>query len=520
METIKQIANKEKLAIKISNVNSIEDIQIHIHENVKLLDKLMEDLEICYHGIGSSSYDMPIDYVQHGKICAAIYPGDNNWHRCRITGITPENNTARVEFIDYGGSASVGIRQLKFLDKKFAQLPIQAINARFSNVQRYDKRKDFLNYILKQTIEKVLEARIVGVNDGRLSLEIFDRSSQGILVNLNKRIIMDGYGIYYDETKDVEFYDFETWRKETFPEVEILPENAGSIKDFVTTTSNEESSTNETETEAVFKRRHKRIDNFFHPGRLKSLSEMNSNNSETQSENNIKQSSNQLDENQNDVNYEFLHVKHKLAKFRIFDTDEEIKLYLFKLNDQIYLHPFEVASLFGLKYESFKALLLTDKFNDKCFYKTYTNNEYTKNLFSLLRNDLLLDESFDEEEIMMISYKRILDLIDLALTGVNAQRAKAAISYRKQKAKMFYQETKQLYNDEDEDLRLNELLRLMNDLSNEAYILRRNAEKSVKDPDTFKNNVIEIYKNGKKYLDVHNNFIKEYGADIDFENLI
>ncbi len=163
---------------------------------------------------------------------------------------------------------------------------------------------------------------------------------------------------------------------------------------------------------------------------------------------------------------------------------------------------------------------MTDKFNDKCFYKTYTNNEYTKNLFFLLRNDLLLDESFDEEEIMMISYKRILDLIDLALTGVNAQRAKAAISYRKQKAKMFYQETKQLYNDEDEDLRLNELLRLMNDLSNEAYILRRNAEKSVKDPDTFKNNVIEIYKNGKKYLDVHNNFIKEYGADIDFENLI
>jgi hypothetical protein len=51
---------------------------------------------------------MPLEYITPTRLCAAIFPVDNNWHRCRIVEIAPTNeNLVLVNFIDYGGDSYV-----------------------------------------------------------------------------------------------------------------------------------------------------------------------------------------------------------------------------------------------------------------------------------------------------------------------------------------------------------------------------------------------------------------------------
>ena len=108
-DTLKPMSLKQEHMIVISNISDPSNIQVQLSEHVPIINKLMDDLETLYCGIGSSNYDMPMSYVQMSKLCAAIYPGDNNWHRCRITGIFVESNQARVAYLDYGGEGNVSI---------------------------------------------------------------------------------------------------------------------------------------------------------------------------------------------------------------------------------------------------------------------------------------------------------------------------------------------------------------------------------------------------------------------------
>ena len=226
---LQRMASSRTHSIIVSNVHNPSNIQVQFSDNVAKLDELMDELEICYCGIGSSSYDMPIEYVQMGRLCAAIYPADNNWHRACITGVHLERKQARVEFIDYGGDSLVTLKNMKFLDKRFAELPVQAVNARFANVRctkRTEWPKDIINYLLNRVMGKQLTAHVVGFNDGRVSLDIFDETHsahnscpKGTQIHLNKRIIMDGFGEAYDEQSvDVDFVDFDTWSKATRPQ--------------------------------------------------------------------------------------------------------------------------------------------------------------------------------------------------------------------------------------------------------------------------------------------------------------
>ncbi len=49
--------------------------------------------------------------------------------------------------------------------------------------------------------------------------------------------------------------------------------------------------------------------------------------------------------------YDYIKAKPQdfvIRVHRLADTDEELKLYIFKFNNKIYFHPLEVAKLFGL----------------------------------------------------------------------------------------------------------------------------------------------------------------------------
>jgi hypothetical protein len=126
------------------------EMSIQISKNVNKLYSLMYDLENAYLGVGVSHYNMPKEYIKIGKYCAAVFSGDKIWHRCKILEINATKHLARVAFIDYGGEEMVSMSELKFLCRKFMNLPPQVIPARPSNV-------DFFNIVGKRWAEKTTD---------------------------------------------------------------------------------------------------------------------------------------------------------------------------------------------------------------------------------------------------------------------------------------------------------------------------------------------------------------------------
>ena len=182
---------------------------------------------------------MPLEYIKFGRLCAALYPHDKNWHRCQIIGVNRDARWAKVTFLDYGGDSNVGLHEIKFLNNKFAELPVQAVQAHFFNVREPYKNRwpqNTINYILNLVMGKRLEAEVMGVNGGSLALVVYERvvkidsaaassnpdeankplkntkrgdedetkikSTVEEWVSLNERIIKDAMGEWYDETRE------------------------------------------------------------------------------------------------------------------------------------------------------------------------------------------------------------------------------------------------------------------------------------------------------------------------------
>ena len=67
-----------------------------------------------YCGYETELYTIPANMVKVGQIAVAVFPEDNNWHRCIVTRIR-DNAFVEVLYVDYGNSGVVPINGLKFL---------------------------------------------------------------------------------------------------------------------------------------------------------------------------------------------------------------------------------------------------------------------------------------------------------------------------------------------------------------------------------------------------------------------
>ena len=119
---------------------------------------------------------------------------------------------------------------MKFLDKKFAKLPIQIVNAKLFNIKKPIKNIWPLNtqkYLLDLVQNKTLVAKIVGINNTEctaafsLDLTMITKTdsasgfcSRGTSICINTRVVQDGFGEIYDETKDIDYITFEEFSKE------------------------------------------------------------------------------------------------------------------------------------------------------------------------------------------------------------------------------------------------------------------------------------------------------------------
>lgn len=211
-EIRKKIFSKQEHEIIVSNVKNPSYFHIQLFENIDKINKLMDDLEKIYYGIGSDYYNMDEEYIKVGIICAALFEKGEDWHRCRITGQDMKKKMVQVEYIDYGGEAWVPMNSLKFLLKDFSELPPQAIAACCSRIRsRPDHlwRKDIINYMLNRFVNKKLIAKVSGNRGNNVSLELFEQTlvdnkgrQAGTMINLNQRFVVDGYADFYDEEND------------------------------------------------------------------------------------------------------------------------------------------------------------------------------------------------------------------------------------------------------------------------------------------------------------------------------
>lgn len=455
MSVLKKLASKKTHKIIVSNVADPSCIQIQLVENTYGLNKLMDDLEEVYCGLGASNFNMPMDYILHGHLCAAIYPGDKNWHRCRITGVFRETQQARVAFIDYGGDSLVPISGLKFLSSQFCYLPVQAVNARFFNIKKTGKKwpRDIINYLLNRVVGKELTAEVIGFNDGFVSLDISNYVSQATnsktettKVNLNTRIIQDGFGMGYDEKNDVEFCDFESWGET----IDIQTDNTSEI-------ANSEINNGSAIEQNI---KEKKLKGKSFENKLDKAYESFKENTnylrqphENVSNNNLKQEMNSdlnktgITLSQYDSNYSNNSVFHKENKSnkeesvnksmnrsqRQLSSDSEIRikkltyvdkekiakyfLNLISIDGEIYVHWLEVAPIFGLSNHAFKKLLKSYGVVNHIVEKFGYNYE-NDILFDLIETKLDIDLKFigEKNEIWLLRHKQLTRCADMFFT--------------------------------------------------------------------------------------------------------
>ena len=267
----------------------------------------------------------------------------------------------------------VPINDLKFLHKKFACLPIQAVNAKFFGIKKPANNrwpKDVINYVLNRVMGKNLTATINGISDGFVSLSIFDRTRvalngcpAGTLIDLNQRLIMDGYGEGYDETKDTEYIDYESWRRQ------IMEDNESEILDAPS---------------------NKTMSSLNGGAVAKYISDLESvKNRQPEKEKEIKEKRKSKKAESGDM--------AKLLNKLVTTPDDAQRFNLMKIgsDERVYVHWTEAAEFVGVNYTFFKTLLhlLKEKnFKDLNYDEMVKEYVYTERL-----NDLFLfyEETLD-----------------------------------------------------------------------------------------------------------------------------
>lgn len=97
---------------------------------------------------------MHVHNINKGQICAASYR--NMWHRGKIIA-EPENNHAKVFFVDYGTVENVQIKNLKYLLEKYSQIPAQAYRGSLAYIRPLKHRwtRDS-TYSFKTLVEDII----------------------------------------------------------------------------------------------------------------------------------------------------------------------------------------------------------------------------------------------------------------------------------------------------------------------------------------------------------------------------
>ena len=211
--------------VVISNIISPCNFQIQLEENRQHFRHLMKRLNEFYTEINSTTYNMAEKDIQVDRLCAATLGNDQTWYRCKILTFEQTLNRVKVFFIDYGDVGFVDIKNIKFLDKKFAKYPVQILNAKLFNIKMPNNDSEWnenvVNYMLMKVQDIYLTVKVMGTLKNEHGLELFSldvlHKANRDIVNkkrtrftLNQQLIKDGYGEFVNEKSIESFILYET----------------------------------------------------------------------------------------------------------------------------------------------------------------------------------------------------------------------------------------------------------------------------------------------------------------------
>ncbi|XP_076634241.1 protein tudor isoform X2 [Colletes latitarsis] len=132
--------------------NSPSDFFIQLSTDYAALDSIMESIASIYETGGELMREFKIC---KGAYCIAQYTEDLKWYRAVIKSV--EGNSVTVQFVDYGNTETVEFDKIKFIQKEFLKLPVQAVHCKLFGIKdvSFDKSKTdiFENKVNGKTLE-------------------------------------------------------------------------------------------------------------------------------------------------------------------------------------------------------------------------------------------------------------------------------------------------------------------------------------------------------------------------------
>ncbi|KAK2576789.1 hypothetical protein KPH14_005431 [Odynerus spinipes] len=136
--------------------NSPTDFFIQLNPEYLELNSVMENIASIYENGGEI---LKYSDIQPGKYCIAQYTEDLKWYRAVIKAI--ENQTAVVQFIDYGNVELVDFEKIKVIQQEFLKLPTQAIHCKLLAAKNQIWQANAIESFSLKTDGKDLEAEFI-----------------------------------------------------------------------------------------------------------------------------------------------------------------------------------------------------------------------------------------------------------------------------------------------------------------------------------------------------------------------
>ncbi|KAG0422030.1 hypothetical protein HPB47_002102, partial [Ixodes persulcatus] len=173
----------EFVDVYITCVTSTDNVCFRFGEYERDYEQLLEDMRVFYEGPNGK---VPPPDVAEGELYATCV-GDI-WLRVQTQG-PPEDGQVECYFVDQGGTSTVPVQNLKFLDERFALFPLQAFQCQLDGLVEYASCENAAEILVELLLGKSLVAEIIrrvdpvpvvlfdtwGPEDVDLNMEIFLR---------------------------------------------------------------------------------------------------------------------------------------------------------------------------------------------------------------------------------------------------------------------------------------------------------------------------------------------------------
>ena len=199
--------------------------------NTTALQKLMEDLDVTYREAAEDDY--PLTSCCENNPCCARYSEDNMWYRASITGESPSaSGVIEVQFVDYGNSENVHLSNLKELDTKFLDLPVQALECCLYGIKPNTNSEEWSSGAIEQFTSLIHDKHLVSYineyKDNMAEIYLFDTSDEAKDVNFSQKMIDSNNAV---ATKPLDAYKRagSRRRKSSFGIINLVPNSKEEV---------------------------------------------------------------------------------------------------------------------------------------------------------------------------------------------------------------------------------------------------------------------------------------------------